>query len=157
MDYTIHKHDAEEVLASWGPVVIRVLRGVETRAVDIDDACTLFEALLERYPAITCVAVVEHGTPIPSPEIRRYSAERFGSFGSRLVIGIVFLGLGFWASTSLAAAALVMRLVRQDIIVETSVEALTTKLALEFVGLDGEGLAATIEALRADHGLARVD
>jgi hypothetical protein len=158
LEARFHRHTPTEILVERGPVLIRVLNGATTEIEDVDFGCALFDAMLERYPAIATLAVVEHGTPIPSAAVRRYTAERFGSYAPRLIVGAVFLGLGFWASASLAATSLFMRVLgKQNGMIETSLEEIARKLSLELVGLDPDALVAFIEQLRAQQpAVARV-
>ena len=102
IDSRVHRRTEHELLVERGPVLIRVLAGVATEIEDTVRACELLDDMLTRYSAVASLAIVEHGTPIPSLAVRRFTAERFASYGPRLVSGVAFMGMGFWAKADAA-------------------------------------------------------
>lgn len=100
MELHIHRADHSEALGVYGPVAIRVIRSVTTEISDIDEARRVIEQVLEYSPAVGVLSIVEHGAPVPTADVRRYARQVFGSFGDRLIICHVALGLGFWATAA---------------------------------------------------------
>lgn len=132
-------------------MIVRVLDGGQTTIEDVDAACELIERMLAQYPAIALVVIVEHGTPVPVLGVTRYTAERFGAYGDRLLLGACMLGLGFWARTAFTSMTRAVRLTSAvTVVLETSLESFARQLASELVGLDPGALVALFEQQRAE-------
>lgn len=150
MELLVHKHTDKEVLVERGPLLIRVLDGAATEREDADFACERFTVMLERHSIIASLAIVEHGTPVPTPDVRRYTSERFGAYADRMTFAVVFLGLGFWAKTAHAATTPMVRwFSRGNLLMDTTLPGICHQLARELVGLDPEQLERVCEQLRA--------
>jgi hypothetical protein len=157
VEVQVHREVPGEYLVSRGHVLVRFLDGGSTTLEDIDFACELFDRMLERHSAIAVLAVIEHGTPVPPHAVRVYNGERFGSYGDRVVIGVCMLGLGFWAKAAYAAVTMIMRFSskKTTTVLETNLEALASRMALELVGLDPEGLVEFCEQIRSQRAAVR--
>lgn len=146
----MHHQTSGERLVTRGPLMVRVLDGGPTTVEDVDLACELIERMLQQYPAIALLVIVEHGTPVPSLAVRRYSAERFGSHGDRLLLGVCMLGLGFWAKTAFNSMTFALRFTgAMTVLLDTNLEKFAGQLAYELVGLDPDDLVALFEQQRA--------
>lgn len=132
----------QEIYAIWGPVVIRTIDGATTEPADIDRLHGLLAGVLIAWPTAGMLLITHHGSPQPSFATMRYSKNVMGDIEDRVVIAIAVLGLGFWAETGRATTAWLMRLVRSTVALEGSVEAAVRQLAMELVGIDGDGLLA---------------
>jgi hypothetical protein len=156
VDIHVHHESPGEYLVSWGPVLVRLLDGGTTTVEDVDRACELFDRMLEQHATIAVFVVVEHGTPLPPNSVRSYVGERFGAYGDRVANGICMLGLGFWAKAAYSAVTMMVRLSGMSgVVLETDLERAASRLALDLVGLDGKGLVAFCEQLRAQRGQSR--
>lgn len=143
MQLDVHYQSPREVCATWGPVVLRIVDGAATEQADIDRIHVLLEALLRSWPSVGMLVIAHHGNPTPSLATLRYSKQLMDRFGSRLVVAITLLGLGFWAEAARASADLFVRLARgSTVALESTVEQAVRRMALELVGLDAEGLRA---------------
>ena len=148
MQLDLRYQTPREVCAIWGPVVLRIVDGAQTEQPDIDRVHALLEELLAAWPSVGMLVIAHHGNPTPNLASLRYSKQLMDRFGSRLVIGITLLGLGFWAEAARASADLFMRLARgSTVALESSVEQAVRRMALELVGVDDEGLWAACEQL----------
>jgi hypothetical protein len=147
---TVHHQTSGERLVTRGPLMVRVLDGGPTSVEDVDSACELIERMLAHYPAIVLVVIVEHGTPVPSLAVRRYTAERFGSYGDRLLLGVCMLGLGFWAKAALNSMTAALRFTSaMTVLLETNLESFAQQVTNELVGLDPVDLVGLFEQQRA--------
>ena len=138
----VRHHDANEITALWGPVVIRMVDGAATEPRDIDRVGLLLEEAIERSPTIGMLTIAHHGTPIPSVATLRYSKQVMGSLEDRLVVGIALLGLGFWAEAGRASVEFLSRIAmrRSTFTLGDSIEVVVERMALELVGLECEQL-----------------
>jgi hypothetical protein len=156
VEVLVHRQTPGEYLVSRGPVLVRLLDGGPTTIEDIDLACEVLDRMLERHSTIGVFVVVEHGTPVPPASVRSYVGERFGAYGDRVVNGVCMLGLGFWAKAAFAAVTTMVRLSGvSTFVLETNLERATSRLALELVGVDAEGLVEFCEQLRAQRASAQ--
>jgi hypothetical protein len=156
VEVLVHRQTPGEYLASWGPVLVRLLDGGTTTIEDIDRACEVLDRMLERHSAIAVFVVVEHGTPVPPATVRSYVGERFGAYDERVVNGVCMLGLGFWAKAAFSAVTTMVRLSGlSTFVLETNLERAASRLALELIGLDAQGLVEFCEQLRAERVQSR--
>jgi hypothetical protein len=156
VEVVIHRQTPGEYLVSWGPVLVRLLDGGPTTIEDVDLACAVFDRMLERHSTIGAFVVVEHGTPVPPVSVRHYVGERFGAYADRMVSGVCMLGLGFWAKAAYAAVTMMVRLAgKSTVVLDTNLERAASRLALELVGVDPEGLVEFCEQLRAQRAQSR--
>lgn len=143
-----HQTTGERVVTR-GLLMVRVLDGGPTTVEDVDLACKLVERLLEQHPTVASVAIVEHGTPVVSLAVNRYAAERFGSYGDRLLVGVCMLGLGFWAKAAFNSMTVALRFTdAMTLLLDTNLESFARQLADELVGLDPAELVAFFEQQR---------
>lgn len=150
MEVTVHHQTSGERVVTRGLLLVRVLDGGTTTVEDVDRACVLIDWMLERYPTVALVVIVEHGTPLVPLAVNRYAAERFGSYGARLVTGVCLLGLGFWAKAALNSMLVVLRFTDTNtVLIDTSLENFARQMVYELVGLDPDELVAFFEQQRA--------
>ena len=148
MQLDVKYQTPREVCAIWGPVVLRLVDGAPTEQPDIDRIHVLLEELLAAWPSVGMLVIAHHGNPTPSLATLRYSKQLMDRFEQRLVVGITLLGLGFWAEAARASADLFIRLARgSTVALESSVEQAVRRMALELVGIDGDGLRAACAEL----------
>ena len=152
MTLEIHHRTEAEVIASEGPVVFRIINGARTDVEDVARVFEIVDGILERQAAAGLFVAVEHGSPLPSAEVRRFVGERMPLYGERLVVGYALTGLGFWASAARLFTVGLAKLGRITTIIESSTEAIAERMALELVGLDGQALARRVEELRTQVG-----
>ncbi len=133
----------------WGPILIRVVATAPTEREVLDFAAARFDETLERYSAVACLVVTEHGTPLPSGDALRYVRERYDLYGERLVMAYAVLGLGFWAGTAVRLGAALVRASGHTALLDTPLERVCERLSLELVGVDPQALLARVEQLRA--------
>jgi hypothetical protein len=156
----VRHHDATEICAIWGPVVIRLLDGAQTEPSDIDRVRVLLDELIQHWSTIGMLTIAHHGTPTASLATLRYSNQRMANLEDRLVVGVALLGLGFWAETGRATVDFVSRVARRKntFAFGNSVEAVVDRMALELVGLDRERLcSACVELERRFRATGRGD
>jgi hypothetical protein len=150
VEVIVQHQTSGERLVTRGPLMVRVLDGGPSTIEDVDLACELLEQMLEQYPAIALVVIVEHGTPVPPIAVFRYTTERFGAYGDRVLLGSCLLGLGFWAKTALSSMTTALRFTGTlTVLTETNLESLARQLSFELVGLDPADLVAFFEQQRA--------
>ena len=142
-----------ELAAELGPLMLRVLAGIETTHESVDRLLALLDRLLARWPLVGVLVLVEHGTPRPSPEIRRRVDDELRRYGDRVVIGYAFLGLGFWTADAREFAAERAAALGVTVFAASSVRELATRVGLEMLGVDAELLERSCEQLRAELGL----
>jgi hypothetical protein len=147
VELMIHHRTSSKLLASKGPMIFGVLSGPGSSALEL--AVEVIDAQLERYPAVSFLLVVEHGSPTPTPEERRRMQASLATYGDRLVVGYALCGLGFWANAVRSIMVAVSRLAGTEIIAYGSVEATAKHIARELVGVDADEMTATCEQLRA--------
>ncbi|NVB38309.1 hypothetical protein G6O69_10740 [Pseudenhygromyxa sp. WMMC2535] len=148
MNIQLHHRTDAEVLASDGPVIYRVINGAPT---GVEDALRTFEIIdraLERYAVAGLMVAVEHGSPFPTTEARRWLSENMPRYGDRLVTGYALTGLGFWASSARLITVSIAKLGRITAIIESSVDAIAERMALEVVGLDPRQLVSRVDELQ---------
>lgn len=147
MQLDIRHHSARDIYALWGPVMIRIIDGARTEPADIDRNLALLTELLATRPYCGMLVVSHHGSPTPSLATLRYASNLIADVKDRTVLTLALLGLGFWAETSRATAAALMRLIGSPIALEGSVEAAARRMALDLIGIDPEALCAASEQL----------
>jgi hypothetical protein len=148
----VHYRSDGELVAEVGPLLLRALDGAATTDESVERLATLVERLLVRWPIIAVLVVVEHGTPRPTPEIRRRIDEALGRYSERIVMGYVFLGLGFWTADAREFAAERAATLPMPVFVELSVHELATRIGHELVGVDPELIVRSFEKLRSELG-----
>jgi len=146
----IHHRSDGEVAAELGPLLLRVVRGGSTTDEAVDRLVEMLEGMLARWPAVGVLIIVEHGTPRPTPEIRRRVDAVLRRHGERVVIGYAFLGLGFWSFEAREFAAERAAALGEPVFVEVDVEQLARRMSLELVGIDPERIVRTVAQLQAD-------
>lgn|GEM_PF-2330334 len=153
MDLHIHYRSDREIVAEAGPLFFRVVNGVETDQAAVDRLVMVLDQLLERRPTVGMIAIIEHGTPTPTPEIRQRVDTELRRYGDRLVVGYALLGLGFWAFDANEFAASRAANTDAPVFAERSVAKLAGRMAAELIGLDADAVARSCEQLRASLGL----
>lgn len=143
----VHHLSAHEILAEHGAVLVRVLDGEALSCDHVDRACEILDEMLTRFAAVGLVLVLEHGTPLMDPETVRYIRERFDPYGDRVVVVPIVLGLGFWRSAVLRAAAQFPKS-GHTVLPSVSLEHGAEALARELVGIDPGAIIAVCEQLR---------
>ena len=138
-----------DAVATLGPVGVRVVRTAPTALADIDEAKQIFDELLEGWPVIGALIVVHHGAPVPTGPVRRYARKAFGSYGDRLIMSHVMLGLGFWAAAGRAAVKTITGWTGHPAPLESTVEAGAERLSTELIGVDPATLIAAHDQLLA--------
>jgi hypothetical protein len=137
-----------EIYGIWGPIVIRIVDGAATETPDIDRVHGLLAGVLLGWPSAGMLLISHHGNPQPSLATTRYATQVMHDIEDRVVVGIALLGLGFWADTGRATTSFLMRLLRgNSVVLESSVEAVARRMALELVGIDAEKLRVACEEL----------
>jgi hypothetical protein len=129
--------------------VVRMLDGAPTEPSDIDRVRALLIELTQQWPSIGMLTIAHHGTPVPSVSTIRYSKQVMGNLEERLVVGVVLLGLGFWAQAGRASVDFLSRIARRrsTFILGDSVEAVVDRMTLELVGLEREPLCSACAEL----------
>jgi hypothetical protein len=148
----VHHRTAGEIVAEVGPLLLRRVDGVITTDDSVERLRTLVEQLLARWPMIAVLVVVEHGSPRPSADIRRRIDEMLRCYTSRIVMGYVFLGLGFWTADAREFAAERAASLPMPVFVELSVRDLAARIGRELVGVDPELIERSFERLRTELG-----
>ena len=143
MDLEIHHLDRGQALASFGPVMIRVVTTAPSDLASLEQQHRLTEAALARWPMIGWWVILHHGSPFPDSDFLRRAGPSLRPHRDRIVNVITPLGLGFWASTAFAMVGAMAKLVGQQAFLETSLERGSERLGLELIGVDAERLAAT--------------
>jgi hypothetical protein len=147
VELQIHQLDGGHAIASFGPVIIRVITTAPTTTAVIDEFGRLIESALARWPTCGVWVVVHHGAPIPDGDARRHAGRVFGAFGDRQCVVYTLLGLGFWSSAAIAVSLVLAKLIGQHPLIETSIEAGAERLGLELIGIDAEKLAVIHDEL----------
>jgi hypothetical protein len=156
VDLHIHYRSDRELVAEGGPLFFRVVNGVETDQAAVDRLVTVLDQLLERRPTVGMIAIIEHGTPTPTPEIRERVDTELRRYGDRIVVGYALLGLGFWATDANEFAAARAAIMDAPVFAERSVTKLASRMAAELIGLDADAVVRSCEQLRASLGLVAV-
>ena len=141
-----------EIAVELGPLMLRVLNGIETTHESVDRLIAMLDRLLARWPLVGVLVLVEHGTPRPSPEIRRRVDDELRRYGDRIVNGYAFLGLGFWTADAREFAVERAAALGVTVFAASSVRELAIRVGLEMVGVDAELLERSCEQLRAELG-----
>lgn len=149
MELHLHYRSDREVVAEAGPLLVRVVNGVETDQSSVDRLVTTLDSMLARRTLIGMVVIVEHDSPRPSPEIRERVDKELRRYGEQIVLGYALLGLGFWAFDAGGFAAERVASLGTVVLVERELGPLAERMALELVGVDAERLVRRCEALRA--------
>ena len=139
-----------EIAAQLGPLMLRVLGGIETTHESVDRLLAMLDRILARWPLVGVLVLVEHGTPKPSPEIRRRVDDELRRYGDRIVVGYAFLGLGFWNADAREFAAERAASLGVTVFATATVRELATRVSLELVGVDPEAVERTCEQLRSE-------
>jgi hypothetical protein len=139
--------DGGHAIASYGPVLIRVITTAPTDAALLDELRRLTESALERWPMIGIWVVVHHGAPFPDGEVRRHVERDLRPLRDRLCMVVSLLGLGFWAVTAVSVSSMLAKLIGQPALTETSVENGANRLGRELIGVDAEKLAVIHDEL----------
>jgi hypothetical protein len=147
VELQIHRLDGGHAIASFGPVLIRVITTAPTDPAIIDELARLTELTLGRWPMCGMWVVVHHGAPIPDGDVRRHAGRVLGPFRERQCVVYSLLGLGFWSSAAIAVSIVLAKLIGQRPLISTTVEAGAERLGLELIGVDAEKLAAIHDEL----------
>lgn len=139
-----------EILANYGPVVIRILDRGPTELEHIDRMREIFEGPLADRPAVGLLVVVHHDTPLPSAATRRHASQLLDELGDRCSLAVAAVGMGFWASAMRATATGLSLLLRRRLIFETELDRAAQRLSAELVGIDPVGIVAAHDQLYAD-------
>lgn len=137
-----------EVVAEAGPLLLRCIHGIESTHAAVDRVVTLVDAMVERWPLVGVIAIVEHGTPQPDPELRRRIDAEMRRYGDRIVVAYGFLGIGYWRADAHAFGTERAAALGVPVIVETELEALAERVANELIGVDPAWLVEIVERLR---------
>ena len=140
MEPEVRHLTADEVCATWGPLVVRICDGRRTELEDLQRVEAIFDELLTRHRHVGILLVFHHGTPMPAGPTQRYAMDSTRRFGERLVMSAALLGLGFWADATRATLSTLLRLVGATLSIESSVEQAVARLTLDFVGIDPDAL-----------------
>lgn len=149
MELRVHYRGDGDIVAELGPLLLRVVNGVETTHETVDRLIASLDRLLARWSIVGVLVLVEHGTPKPASEVRRRVDEALGSHGQRIVIGYAFLGLGFWTADAREFAAERAAL-GMTVFAAGTVRELVTRVSLELVGVDPELIVRSCEQLRSE-------
>lgn len=147
MEPDIHHLDAEQAVATLGPIVVRVNTRARTEIADVDRVTMLVDRTLERSPMAGIWIVAHHGAPVPDAPVRRYAGRAFRPYDKRLCVAYSLLGLGFWASTASTATITISKLSGMRSPVETSLERGAERLCMELIGVDSTRLIAAHDQL----------
>lgn len=147
MEPDVHHLDAEQAVASLGPIVIRVITRARTEFADVDRVATLIDRTLERSPIAGVWVVVHHGAPVPDLSVGRYASRALRKYGDRVCIAYSLLGLGFWAAAAIAAASSLSELMGTPGPTESTIERGAERLCMELVGVDPTRLIAAHDLL----------
>jgi hypothetical protein len=139
--------DGGHAIASFGPVLIRVITSARTDAASLDELARLCEGALARWPMIGIWVVVHHGAPIPDSDVRRYAGRVLRPHSDRTCAVFSLLGLGFWSSAAIAVSKVFAKMLGQQPRINTSVEEGAEQLGLELIGVDAEKLAVIYDEL----------
>ncbi|MFO7562454.1 MAG: hypothetical protein R6X02_07410 [Enhygromyxa sp.] len=153
MDLRIRYRSEGEMVAELGPLFLRVINGVATTYEDVERLVATLDRMLTRWPLVGVLVVVEHGSPSPSPEIRRRVDEELRRYGDRIVIGYAFLGLGFWTVDAREWASERAASLGVPVFVTTDLPELARRASFELVGVDPGLVVQGFERLRAALGL----
>jgi hypothetical protein len=146
----IHSRTPGEIVAQLGPVVIRVVGGYETTEASILGLFDVIAEVLREHPVLAMLVVVEHGSPVPTGEVRRCIDEQLTNYADCVITGYAMLGLGFWAQQARDFAQDRTRLEGCTILVDIELARLVERLASELVGIDAEQLIEVAQQLRAE-------
>ncbi|NVB38426.1 hypothetical protein G6O69_11340 [Pseudenhygromyxa sp. WMMC2535] len=131
----------QEIVAVHGPVVIRIVDGLEVTVEHYERLKKVFEDLLGLLPAAGLLMVIHHDTPSPPLTVRRYAAQQIDLLGRQVSVVVVLEGMGFWSTSRRLAAHGVASLLNQaSFALERSVEAGIQAMALDLVGVDPDQL-----------------
>jgi hypothetical protein len=147
VELQIHQLDGGHAVASYGPVLIRVITTAPTDIAVLDEIARLSEQALARWPMIGVWVVVHHGAPIPDSEARRHAGRVLRPLRDRQCVVFSLLGLGFWSSAAIAVTTVLAKLIGHVPMIETSVEAGADRLGIELIGIDAEKLAVIHDEL----------
>lgn len=150
MELRVDYRGEGELVAELGPLMLRVLNGIETTHESVDRLIATLDRLLDRWTLVGVLVLVEHGTPKPSPEIRRRVDDDLRRYGDRIVIGYAFLGLGFWTVDAREFAVERAAALGTTVFAAGSVRELATRTSLELVGVDPELVERSCEQLRSE-------
>ena len=145
------------MVAELGPLFLRVINGVPTTHEDVDRLVAILDRMLLRWPLVALLVVVEHGSPSPSPEIRRRVDDELRRYGERIVIGYAFLGLGFWTVDAREWATERATTLGVPVFVASDVGELASQVSLELVGVDPGLIVRGFGRLRTALGLQNGD
>jgi hypothetical protein len=148
VDAQIRHRQAGEVVAEAGPLLLRIINGAVTTHASVDRLVALLDDMLERWPVVGVIAVVEHGSPQPNPEMRRRVDEVMRGYGERIVVGYAFLGIGFWSTDARRFGEERAAALGVPVFVETELAPVVASVAGELVGVEAAVVVEIIERLR---------
>lgn len=104
--FVVHGADEEYCVATWRNVLLTNWRA-KVRADPLESTRSLSFALRDRYPTgIVVYNVIEHGIPMPDPDVRELASEILGQTGGHvLCTATMIIGEGIWAGMARAALA----------------------------------------------------
>lgn len=149
MELRVRFRSEGELAADVGPLFLRIINGAETTDAAVDRLFAQLDAMLECWPLVAVLVVVEHGTPQPSPEIRLRVDIELRAYGEKIIVGYAFLGLGFWNSAARQFGAERAAALGVPVVVEHSIHELAQRIAFELIGVDAELIERSFEQLRA--------
>jgi hypothetical protein len=147
VELQIHHVDGKHAIASFGPVLIRVITSSSTDVAMLDDLAGLCEGALARWPMIGIWVIVHHGAPIPDGDVRRHAGRVLRPYRDRTCAVFSLLGLGFWSSAAIAVSKVFAKMLGQQPRINTSVEDGAEQIGLELIGVDAEKLAVIHDEL----------
>lgn len=135
MDLDIHYVDDEQVLASCGPLLLRIIERAQTTNQDVERVLTLAEALAAKHERIGVLIVIHHGAPIPSRSVLRNMGETRDRLGERGAVVFVTLGLGFWAMAAQHSLLTLANFAGVHVPVETDLDSAARRVSRRIPGL----------------------
>lgn len=157
MELTVHNIDEGAALATYGPIVIRVITTAPTDLPSLERAFERVDAALERWPEVGMWVIAHHGAPVPDAAARRFSNRAMRERAQRVSFAFTMLGLGFWATAARTATLAMLKLLGdRNTPIEATVEAAAEQLCMDLIGPDPAQLVAVHETLIARMRVASV-
>jgi hypothetical protein len=146
----IRHRQAGEVVAEVGPLLLRIINGAVTTHASVDRLVALLDEMLDRWPVVGVLAVVEHGSPQPNPEMRLRVDDEMRRYGERIVVGYAFLGIGFWSTDARRFGEERAAALGVPVFVETQLEPVVASIVGELDGVDAAAaVVEVVEGLRS--------
>ena len=102
----VHGADVDYCVGTWRNVLLTNWRD-KVQADPLESTRALSFGLRDRYPdGIVVYNVIEHGIPMPDPDVRELASEILGQTGGHvLCTATMIIGEGIWAGMARAALA----------------------------------------------------